>query len=352
MPAPDTRTPTSAPAPDRRPPLPADWPPAAPRILVATCMKDEGPFILEWLAWTRAIGVTDIVVFTNDCTDGTDRLLDRLDEMGELTHLPNPAVAAGSTYFQPLALKFVQSMPVFRRADFFISMDVDEFLNIRTGDGTLAALFAAVPAFDVLSVNEINHGSNRIEHYARGWVTEQFPRHATTRPGRWKARNGVKSITRLSDRIAQVRNHRPDLAPGLADPVWLDGAGQPVTDLAEDPELNGLDCRGRYALASLDHFPLRSVDSYLVKMFRGDVVIAGKAVSQRYWRLRNRNDSTDSDLSAGIRRAREVHRRFEADAELMARHDACCAAHEARIADLVTRPEFAERRDWILREAW
>ena len=66
-----------------------DWPIAAPRVLVATCMKDEGPFILEWLAWHRAVGVTDVVVFSNDCTDGTDRLLDRLHAMGELVHLPN-----------------------------------------------------------------------------------------------------------------------------------------------------------------------------------------------------------------------------------------------------------------------
>ncbi|MFN6951607.1 MAG: glycosyltransferase family 2 protein [Albidovulum sp.] len=55
---------------------------ADPQMRVASCMKDEGPFILEWLAWHRAAGVTDFVTFTNDCTDGTDRLLDRLDMLG------------------------------------------------------------------------------------------------------------------------------------------------------------------------------------------------------------------------------------------------------------------------------
>ncbi|MBL4556550.1 MAG: glycosyltransferase family 2 protein [Rhodobacteraceae bacterium] len=55
-------------------------------------MRDEGPYVLEWLAWHKAIGVTDFVVFTNDCTDGTDALLDRLDAAGEVMHLPNPAV--------------------------------------------------------------------------------------------------------------------------------------------------------------------------------------------------------------------------------------------------------------------
>jgi hypothetical protein len=38
-------------------------------------MKNEGPFILEWLAWHRAIGVQDFLIYTNDCTDGTDTFL-------------------------------------------------------------------------------------------------------------------------------------------------------------------------------------------------------------------------------------------------------------------------------------
>jgi FkbM family methyltransferase len=327
------------------------WPPADPTILLATCMKDEGPFILEWLAWQKAIGVTDIVVFTNDCTDGTDRLLDRLAAMGELRHLPNPAAVLGSTYFQPAALSFVQAMPEFRRADFFLSLDVDEFLNIRVGDGTLPDLLRAVPEFDVLSICELNHGSNRRESYAPGWVTEQFPGHGTERPGRHRAQAGVKSLVRLTDRIAQVRNHRPDIADGVA-PVWLDGSGRETADLHADPARNGLDCRGRYGLASLDHFALRSLESYLVKMFRGDVVVAGKQVSQRYWRLRDRDEARTSDLAPGIARARAVHDRLAADAALMALHDACCAAHADRIRTLRDLPDFAARREWILREAW
>jgi FkbM family methyltransferase len=327
------------------------WPPAHPKILLSTCMKDEGPFVLEWLAWHKAIGVTDIVVFSNDCTDGTDRLLDRLDAMGEITHLPNPATATGSSYFQPAALAFVQAMPAFRRADFFLSIDVDEFVNVRTGDGTLGALLAAVPEFDVLSMSELNHGSNGRAQFEPGWVTEQFPAHAAEHPGPRRAQVGVKSLVRLSGRIAGVRNHRPDIAEGVV-PVWLDGSGRQLAELHEDPVRNGLDCRGRFGLVSLDHFALRSLDSYLVKMFRGDVVIAGKQVSQRYWRLRNRSEARTSHLAPGIARARTVHARLSSDAALMDLHDACCAAHAARAADLAHRPDFAARRDWILREAW
>lgn len=329
------------------------WPVAEPRVLVATCMKDEGPFILEWLAWHRAAGVTDFVVFSNDCTDGTDRLLDRLHAMGEVVHLPNPAVVAGGTAFQPIALAFAERMAEMRAADFFISMDVDEFINVQTGAGRLADLFAATGPFDVLSMTEVNHGANRREHYERGWLKDLFPAHQTSFPGNRRARREVKSIVRLSDRVVKLRNHRPDIDAGPYPPFWLDGSGRFLPVLAADPAENGIDSRGTLGLVRLEHFALRSLASYLVKMYRGDVVVTGKQVSQAYWRLRNRNEETSADWSRLDPAARAYHRdRFESDAGLMALHEAACAAHEARIAALLAEPEFIARRDWALREVW
>lgn len=329
------------------------WPIPQPRILVATCMKDEGPFILEWLAWHRAVGVTDFVVFTNHCTDGTDRILDRLQDMGQLTHLPNPALATGSTFYQPAALAYLHHMRAFREADFVLSMDVDEFINIRVGDGTFPDLFAATGPFDALSITEINHGSNRQMTYQRGWITDQFPLHETETPGKFKARHGVKTITRLTPMVAQIRNHRPDFLTDGPAPRWLDGSGRPLATLAADSSENGLDCRGTYGLVCLDHFPLRSLDSYLMKMLRGDVVVATKKVSRAYWRVRNRNAVATSNLTRSSPMARNYHRaHFENDAPLMALHHAACAAHEKRIVSLSDIPEMAERKDWILKECW
>jgi hypothetical protein len=329
------------------------WPIAAPRTLIVTCMKDEGPFILEWMAWHRAVGVTDFVVFSNDCTDGTDLLLDRLDQLGELTHLPNPAFLQASPAFQPIALNYAHQLRQMREADFFISMDVDEFLNIRPGVGRLEDLFAAVGAFDVLSVSEVNHGANRQEHYQRGWVTELFPAHQTTRPGGFRSRRGVKSIVRLSEKVEKLRNHRPDMFADRGTLRWLDGSGRDQTTLPADRGENGLDCRGTYGLVRLEHFALRSLDSYLAKMFRGDVVVAGKQVSRTYWRTRNRNDESSGGYNGVLAAAKAYHAdRFAGDATLMALHAACCDAHAARIETLVRDPVFKERRDWVLAECW
>lgn len=58
------------------------WKTRSARFLITTCMKDEGPFIIDWLAWHKSIGIQDFVIFTNDCTDGTDILLDQLEDPG------------------------------------------------------------------------------------------------------------------------------------------------------------------------------------------------------------------------------------------------------------------------------
>ena len=338
-----------------RPTLPAaakNWPPKAPRFFIATCMKDEGPFILEWIAWHKSIGIQDFVVFTNDCSDGTDLILDRLEEMGYLRHLPNPALATDSTYFQPIALNYVQHLREWRRADFFISMDVDEFINIRVGDGKMTDLLAATGYFDALSMSELNHGSNSVAAFRDALVTEQFPKHQTETPGKWKALRGVKTIVRLSDKLERARNHRPDFRLSDEAVIWRDGSARHLTTLADDPTLNGIDVRGTYDLVVLDHFPLRSLDSYLIKMFRGDVVIKKNRVSQRYWRLRNQNEQATSGFERQQKGFRRELKKLMADKTLASLHQKACEIHTKRAKDLLELPEFLERRDWILGNAW
>lgn len=347
----------AAPAQPDGTPMPAQSarpsPAESPRVLITTCMKDEGPFILEWLAWHRAVGVTDFVVFTNDCSDGTDRILDHLAARGEVQHLPNPALVAGSPAFQPLALAYTQMLPVFRRSDFVISMDVDEFLNIRCGAGRLTDLFQATGPFDALSISELNHGANGRTQFTPGWIRPQFPAHQVEAPGKRRARRGVKTITRLSPLLAKLRNHRPDFRADSA-PRWLDGSGRPTDWFHQDASQNGMDVRGSYDLVSLDHYALRSLESFFMKTLRGDVVVANKSVSLRYWRERNRNDATNSTYNPALEAAARAYydQTYQSDATLMALQAEACAWHRTKIDSIAAEPEFVMRRDWIMANAW
>lgn len=329
------------------------WLPKEPRILIGTCMKDEGPFILEWLAWHKTLGVTDFVVFTNDCSDGTDRILQHLSARGEVLHLPNPASVMRSRAFQPVALAYLHMLPVFQQADFVLSIDVDEFVNIRCGAGRFGDLFAATGPFDAISISELNHGSNKRVAFENGWIRSQFLGHQTESPGKRAARRGVKTLTRLSPIVAAIRNHRPDFLSTLP-PMWLDGSGRYTDWFSQNASENGMDVRGSYDLVSLEHYALRSLESFFMKTLRGDVVVANKSVSRRYWRVRNQNEVTTSTYKPELDAAAWAYyvRHYQSDPELMALHDHACDWHRAKIAEISTLPEFVARRAWIMENAW
>ena len=48
------------------------------KITAVTTQKNEGAFLLEWIAYHKSIGFTDIVILSNDCEDGSDEMLDHL----------------------------------------------------------------------------------------------------------------------------------------------------------------------------------------------------------------------------------------------------------------------------------
>jgi hypothetical protein len=149
--------------------------------------------------------------------------------------------------------------------------------------------------------------------------------------------------------MTQIRNHRPDLRPELADyAIWLDGSGRPLPDLLDAGGENGCDCRGRYDLVALNHYALRSIDSLLVKRRRGDVVVAEKVpVSQRYFRQRNLGGSREVALAA---RAGMIEAALEvllADRALAALHAECVRRHQEIIAELHRDPGAMEARAWM-----
>lgn len=109
-------------------------------------MRNEAPFLLEWVAYHQAIGFERIVVFSNDCTDGTDRLLDALCEKGIVTHFRQDVPADKSP--QALAVEMTRAEDLLSDGDWAIFLDADEFLNVRLGAGTVDDLIDFVSSRD------------------------------------------------------------------------------------------------------------------------------------------------------------------------------------------------------------
>lgn len=312
--------------------------PEALRVTAVSCLKNEAPFVLEWIAYHRSIGVTDFLLFTNDCTDGTDAILDRLDEMGIVRHLPNITPTIGSQRHQPYALAYASGHRQVRDADWIISMDVDEFLNIHVGDGSLTALFNSMPEANIISLTHLDFGCDGHDTYEPGLLTEQMQSADCKRPGE-PDRRGVKTLIHRSVDGYKFANHRPRL--GKTDGVvWMNGAGRAVRPRFMASKENGFDCRRTYRRAQINHYPVRSMESYLVKSARGNVVAIDQFVGLDYWQKRNRNIEPDTTIQRRLGRMKAELDTLLSDPKLQALQEAAVASHKAQIAQLLEREDM------------
>ncbi len=312
--------------------------PAEPSVCAVTCMKDEAPFILEWIAYHRSIGVTDFLVFTNDCSDVTVPLLDALDRRGIVRHLPNPSTVLKSPHHQPIAVQYAKAHKEAREADWVISMDVDEFINIHVGEGRLRDLFDHLPEAEVISLSHLDFGCNGVEEYIDEFVTEQLTLGATKTP-KVALRRGIKTFVHREAPPNRLSNHRPIFSDArTATPIWLDGSGRPVSRDLIDGEQKGIDCRGAYDLAQLNHYPVRSMESFLVKSTKGDVVVKDKFAGADYFEKRDARDEIEQSIGRHLPAARTIYKELRGDPELDALHRRAVQQHRKRIKKLRDDP--------------
>ncbi|MCB2132495.1 MAG: glycosyltransferase family 2 protein, partial [Rhodobacteraceae bacterium] len=246
---------------------------AAGRTCIITTMKNEGPFILEWLAYHRAIGVDDFLVYTNDCTDGTDRLLDILQARGLVQHRDNPFRSMPGLRPQHAALQAAESEPLFQSCGWAICMDVDEFIDIKIGDGTLPALYAAMGEANMISLTWRLFGNADVDRYADRFVTEQFTLCAPELVRKPHQAWGFKTLFRHIEIYNKLGVHRPKgLKPDLWDQVrWLNGSGRPMPrEMFRNGWRSSLETYG-YDWVQLNHYAVRSAESFMVKRDRGRV---------------------------------------------------------------------------------
>ncbi len=317
-----------------------------PVLLTFTVMKNEGPFIVEWVAWQRLMGVDRILVLSNDCDDGTDLILDQLDRMGLVRHLPNPmaiAPAESALRLKPhtTGIAYARLLRDWRDADYVFLSDVDEFPVLTDGDDGLKDLLARLDWPDVLSISETVFGiGDRIAYEDRP-VTGQFVQCSSTRPGKWRSRRGFKSITRTDPRLS-IRNHRPIARKAAAGELsWLDGSGRPFPDDLRHVHQKGTDDRGMFDLVTLHHYALRSLESFLVKVARGDAVVEDR-VDKTYFRRRNQSFERNDAMLAHQDRLEDEIARLKADARLAELHDRAVEAHRAKIDTLKRTPLYED----------
>ncbi|WP_171006763.1 glycosyltransferase family 2 protein [Shimia litoralis] len=312
------------------------------RILSVTSVRNEGPYLLEWIAHHKAAGVTDFLVYSNDCDDGTDLMLSHLHDAGVLTHVPQ--AREGNRSIQWQALNRGWKHPLRKQADWILVSDVDEYLNIHVPGYRISDLLAALPEnTDGIAVPWRLFGHNNVLDIQDAPVTTQFTRAIPPDTSFPISASMFKMLFRRAGPFNQLGVHRPKqkAADKAGLPNFVDGAGVPLPPfLAETPNRLSLYMlsQGR-SLVEMNHYAIRSAAAFLVKKARGLPNRSHKAVDLSYWVERNFNTVEDTSI-ANMRPATEVQlERLLAIDGVSETHAAALAWHQAKFKDLVTQPD-------------
>jgi Glycosyl transferase family 2 len=307
------------------------------QITAVSMMKDEGPYVIEWVAHHLALGFTDLVVYTNDCSDGTDDMLIRLEELGLAHHRRN--VIPQGLRPQPSALNHAQDEPVVRHSDWVMVFDADEFLSIRHGDGSLDGLIDAARAQGAngIVVTWRIFGSGGVVNWSRAPVTEQYLMAA---PTTWNKGWGVKTLFAFDAEHWKLGIHRPKMKTrhiktDFPDRVkWLNGSGRVMEDYFKFRGWRSITRTVGYDWVQLNHYAVKSVDSYAIRKLRGNVNFKKDKYNSDYWSLQDRNETRDDTMLRYTATRGAVIDQLLSDPVLNHLHFAALERVETRLAEI------------------
>ncbi|MBO9433925.1 glycosyltransferase family 2 protein [Ruegeria sp. R13_0] len=256
-------------------------------------MKNEGPFVLEWIAYHKAIGFSDIYVVTNDCTDGTDLILQRLHQYGVVHHLDQ--TLSPDEKPQLKGIKTVMGLPQMAQTNWLLHIDADEFLRVSVGKGHVQDLLKICSHADNIALLWRPFGSAGHSFWRGGSVLRAFlccQRHPRS------ANAGHKSMFR-PNKFAYATDHMPK-SPFEAGVLSVNSTGTKIKGAAVNHPT-----RSRYRLPSehltwdvacIHHYAVRSQDVFLMKNDRGDGMARGHRkyfLGSNFYRRHNRNATKD-----------------------------------------------------------
>lgn len=299
--------------------------------------KDEGPFLWEWVAYHRSIGFSNILIFENDSTDFSQRMLKVMDRAGFISYFPNPAHAGRH---QNRAYQRVSEMPIYQSSDWVMAIDLDEFLNIKVGDGTVQELTSRGDDLDCYIINWRIFGNSYQNQMEPCRVTERFVMcnsgHMITHYPL-----GHKGFFRPSE-FTRPGVHKPVLKDAEDTPRIANGSGNRI-DRLQDMKWYSTD-PSQQTLVQLNHYILKDTESFIHKAARGRAHQNNAQVRHTYWVNNNFNQSTDVSILRHMERVQRVMQDMDnaCSGELSRITQRAYRVHRKRIDELLLEDEFRD----------
>ena len=242
-------------------------------LAVVAIMKNEGPYLKEWLDFHILVGVEKFYLYDNESTDNTRDVL-------------APYIARGIveyTYFPGLRRQnpaYIDAINRFSNDTRWMAIiDLDEFI-VPVQTRTITELLRTLPRnFGALALTWVMYGSSGHVHAPGGLVIENFKYHADS-----TRESGCKSI--VNPRLV-VRQHNPHINDVAGFIVDENGRHLGRIDQTYNPPShNKIRC---------NHYVTKSFDEYRARCAKGDAS-CGKTSVYKTWSVEKFNKIDTNDV--------------------------------------------------------
>nr|WP_314490255.1 glycosyltransferase family 2 protein [uncultured Pseudomonas sp.] len=227
--------------------------------------KNEGPYILEWLAFHKAIGIDEFFIADNISTDGSSELLKNLDKLGliKLLTFPTPDNEAPQL---PAYRKLMQMYG--HLVDWMAFIDADEFLIAEGGSikKALADVVLNNSRAGAIAVNWASYGSGGKKEYEPDLVIERFKLRAKKDFG---VNRHYKSIVNAKAYAGTHEN--PHLFRIKSEFEYISADGKPLE--GDTQGIKGLSENVCWENIRLNHYIIKSYGEFLFKKNRGRATV-------------------------------------------------------------------------------
>jgi hypothetical protein len=307
-------------------------------------MKDEGPYVVEWVAHHLALGFTELMVYTNDCSDGTDAILKRLEALDIGVHHRDNVIPEGMKP-HPSMLKAAGREDLIINSDWVLVLDADEFLSINHPSGTLDGLVADLNALGAhaMVITWRIFGSSGIRDWSRDPITQQFTWAA---PAFWNKGWGTKTLLRYDPKYLRLGMHRPIIKSQYRETdypdtqFWVNGSGRPMEEWFKFRGWRSIRRTLGYDWAQMNHYAIKSMDAFSLRKYRGNANLKKDKYNADYWALQDRNEVQDLSIQRHRPAQAEIMAKLLADPEIARLHAAAHASAEARLAAYREEPSY------------
>ena len=265
--------------------------PAADSICIAAVMKQEQPYIVEWVAWHRLLGF-DIMIADNGGNDGQSELLLNLANAGLISYIDARMFTRA-----PQVLAYYAMFRLARRTGvrYVGFLDADEFfepLSVAVAPGAgatlVSRLFAQTNAL-ALAFNWMTFGSSNLINISPEPVTQRFIGSA---PIKFDTNRHFKSFCDVTQ-VART------LGSGIFSHLMLNPHGL-MTEASRyshdglpmlfDAQQFGLTQQVSWINARIRHYVVKSRAEYDRKASRGSASLSRQDYGSSFFNRHDRND--------------------------------------------------------------